>query len=149
LLPSPTHVETHGVAPAALSAGAALPIATRRTITDFDNVAVSQLAMNTHPLHTDYLHARATRFGRPLVVSPFLLSCLCALVVNELEVAAIGALEIRELAFERPVHPGDTIGAQASVVDVHAHGATFEVIGVKDGGERFARFLLALDWEHA
>lgn len=106
MLPLPTHVELQGVALGSLRAGAAITITARRTIVDFDNVAVSQLAINTHPLHTDYVYSRASRFGRPLVVSHFLLSCLCAMVVNELDAAAIDPLEIRDLVFERPVHPG-------------------------------------------
>jgi acyl dehydratase len=144
MLPAATHRERIGAPLADLRAGDLLPATARRTVTDFDSVAVSVLAMNTHPLHTDYAYARSTPFGEPLVVSPFLLSTLVAFVANELREVEILALEITEVSFLRPVHPGDTITAEARVEEIAAHRMQFFVAGKTAGGEQFAQFRLAL-----
>lgn len=143
-LPVATHQEVIGIAVGGLTRGAVLPIRARRTVTDFDNVAISLLAMNTHPLHTDYAYARTTRFGKPLVVSPFLVSILVGLVTNELQGTPIDAVELTDLSFGQPVHPGDTITASAQVEEVASRRLVLAVQGVRESGEPFARFRLSL-----
>ena len=142
--PVPTHRERIGTPLADCRPGADLAISARRTVTDFDNVAASVLAMNTHPAHTDYAYAKATQFGKPLAVSPLLLSMLVALVTNELRDAPIAGIAIRDLTFEKSVHPGDTITAAARIEEVTANHLLIAVTGIKATGEKFARFLLEL-----
>jgi len=144
-LPALTHAEQIGLSLTDLKVGAPLPIHFRRTVTDFDNVAVSVLAMNTHPVHSDYVYAKASHFGKPLVVSPFLLSILVGLVTNELRQVVIRGVEVTGLTFMHPVHPGDTIAAEAEVEVVEQEQLTFFVKGKKASGEQFAQFRLIVN----
>lgn len=143
-LPAITHSEQSGVSLADLRVGGAFLIRDRRTVTDFDNVAASVLAMNTHPVHSDYVYAEASRFGKPLVVSPFLLSILVGFVTNKLTNLVINNVEVTALTFVRPVHPGDTITAEATIEGVEQERLTFSVRGKKASGEEFAQFRLAI-----
>jgi|SRR3990172_5487402 len=141
-LPKPTHREAIGVATNQLLAGATLDHSIRRTITDFDNVAACLLAMNTHPMHTDYDFAVQSRFEKPLVVSPFLLSCIVAAVTNDLRQLPIARIEIRSLSFIKPVHPGDTISARSVIESAEPTQYVFAVTGAKTNGTEFVRFRL-------
>lgn len=144
VLPLPTHGEHIGARFDRLRAGDLLPVRARRTVTDFDNVAVCLLAMNTHPVHTDYAYAESTAFGKPLVVSPFLLSALVAFVANELREVEILSLEITDVSFGRAVHPGETITAEALVEEIDPQRLRFLVAGKNAAGERFAQFRLTM-----
>jgi len=143
--PPATHHEQIGLCTARLKAGDAIPVSAHRTVSDFDNIAVSLLAMNTHPAHTDYTYAKQSQFGKPLVVSPFLLSSLVAFVTNELRDVTIDGYEIHDLAFGKPIHPGETITAEATVEEAGAARLVCAVTGRKADGEEFARFRLLLD----
>ena len=143
-VPAPTHREVIGVARESLAAGFAIEHALRRTVTDFDNVVAALLAMNTHPLHSDYAYAAQTQFGKPLVVSPFLLSCLVGAVTADLRALGITGMEIADLKFVGPVHPGDTICARSRVAAIGADACTLEVTGAKADGTVFAEFRLVL-----
>jgi acyl dehydratase len=143
-LPVATHCEHIGTPLLDLRVGDLLPVKARRTVTDFDSVAISTLAMNTHPLHTDYAYARSTPFVEPLVVSPFLLSTLVAFVANELREVEIHGLEVTEVSFGRPVHPGDTVTAEAQVEEIAPERMRFLVAGKNAAGEQFAQFRLAI-----
>ena len=142
--PAPTHRERIGTPLIDCRPGANLTINARRTVTDFDNVTACVLAMNTHPTHTDYAYAEATQFGKPLVVSPLLLSMLVAFVTNELFDAPIAGFEIRDLTFDKAVHPGDTVTAKARFEEVSAQHLLIAVTGLRATGETFARFRLEL-----
>ena len=144
-IPASTHHEQIGICTARLKSGDAIPICAHRTVSDFDNIAVSLLAMNTHPAHTDYSYAKHSQFGKPLVVSPFLLSSLVAFVTNELRDVTITGYEIHDLAFGKPIHPGDTITAEAMVEEAGAAQLVCAVTGRKSDGEKFASFRLLLD----
>lgn len=144
MLPAATHWEQIGTRIGDLRVGDLLPARAGRTVTDFDNVAMCMLAMNSHPVHTDYAYAKSTPFGEPLVVSPFLLSTLVAFVTNELREVAIHALEITDVSFGRPVHPGSTISAEARVEEITPGRLRFQVAGKQANGEQFAQFRLAV-----
>jgi itaconyl-CoA hydratase len=144
LAPAATHNERIGIFATRLKPGDAIPVSARRTVNDFDNIAVSLLAMNTHPAHTDYDYAKTSQFGKPLVVSPFLLSSLVAFVTNELREISIDGCEIHDLAFGKPIHPGDTITAEATVEEAAAARLVCAVTGRKASGEAFAKFRLIL-----
>jgi itaconyl-CoA hydratase len=143
-LPTPTHREVIGLGTAALAVGAVIDHCMRRTITDFDNIAASLLVMNTHPVHSDYDFAERTRFKKPLVVSPFLLSCIVGAVTDDLRQLPLSGFNIRDLRFVKPVHPGDTIAARSVVESVEANEYVLAVTGLKADGAEFARFRLIL-----
>lgn len=141
----PTHREQIGLAAAAVAPGQVIAGSTRRTITDFDNIAAALLAMNTHPLHSDYDFAARTAFEKPLVVSPFLLSCLIAGIMNELRDVRVVSLKIESLSFTAPVHPGDTISTEAVVEASGGSQIVLNVKGVKADGTSFAQFHMRLE----
>lgn len=101
-----------------LDVGTVLRHATRRTVTETDNVLFTTMTMNPAPLHLDAEYAAGTEFGRPLVNSMFTLALVVGLSVPELTLGTIVAqLGIDEVAFPAPVFPGDTIRVQTEVVE--------------------------------
>ena len=91
--------------------------ATRRTVTEMDNVLFSTLTMNPQPLHLDAEFAKTTEFGRPLVNSIFTLGLVVGLSVQDTTLGTtVGNLGWEEVAFPKPVFSGDTIRAETKVV---------------------------------
>ena len=115
--PIATHQESIGRDPAELQAGFTIEHGTARTVQDFDNATLALLSMNTHPSHIDYEFAAGTQFGRPLVVSPLLVSSLTAIFLNDYRHLAFTSLEIRELTFLKPTFPGHTVRVTSKVVE--------------------------------
>lgn len=143
-VPQPTHREVIGLQSTSLVVGQSLDHSIRRTISDFDNIAAALLAMNTHPAHTDYAFAANTQFGKPLVVSPFLLSCLVGAAMADLRALDVTDVEIEDLKFTKPVHPGDTIGARSRVTSLDTDRCALDITGMKADGSTFAEFRLLL-----
>jgi acyl dehydratase len=101
-----------------LSEGLVVEHATRRTITETDNVLFTTMTMNPAPLHLDHEYAASTEFGRPLVNSMFTLALVVGLSVPELTLGTIVAqLGMTDIAFPAPVFHGDTIRVQTEVVE--------------------------------
>ena len=104
-----------------LPVGTVVEHATRRTVTETDNVLFTTMTMNPAPLHLDADYASRTEFGRPLVNSMFTLALVVGLSVPELTQGTIVAqLGISEVAFPAPVFPGDTIRVETEVVEARA-----------------------------
>lgn len=143
-VPQPTHREMKGVRRGSLTVGQVINHETRRTVTDFDNIAAALLAMNTHPMHSDYDFAARSQFKKPLVVSPFLLSCLVAAVMNDMRELPVSAFDIQDLSFIAPVHPGDTISARSLVESADSTRYVLAITGAKADGTEFAKFSLVL-----
>jgi acyl dehydratase len=91
--------------------------ATRRTVTETDNVLFTTMTMNPAPLHLDHAYAAGTEFGRPLVNSMFTLALVVGLSVPELTLGTIVAqLGLDDVAFPAPVFHGDTVRVETEVV---------------------------------
>jgi acyl dehydratase len=104
-----------------LEVGTVVHHATRRTVTETDNVLFTTMTMNPAPLHLDADYAAGTEFGRPLVNSMFTLALVVGLSVPELTLGTIVAqLGIDEVSFPKPVFPGDTIRVETEVVSARA-----------------------------
>jgi acyl dehydratase len=104
-----------------LEVGTVVGHATRRTVTEADNVLFSCLTMNSQPLHLDYEFANSTEFRRPLVNSLFTLGLLVGLTVPELTLGTtIANLGFSDVSFPRPVFIGDTIRAETTVTNARA-----------------------------
>lgn len=100
-----------------LEVGTVIHHATRRTVTETDNVLFTTMTMNPAPLHLDADYAAGTEFGRPLVNSMFTVALVVGLSVPELTLGTIIAqLGIDEVSFPKPVFPGDTIRVETEVV---------------------------------
>lgn len=87
-----------------------------RTLTDGDNAVFSTATCNWNPMHLNAEFAKA--HGHPdVVVNPMLV--LCTVLGLSVEDLSEGGpfLGMEDVAFHRPVHPGDTITARSTVVD--------------------------------
>ena len=96
-----------------LTEGLVVEHATRRTVTETDNVLFTTMTMNPAPLHLDHAYAATTEFGRPLVNSMFTLSTLVGLAVGQLtQETTVANLGFGEISFPKPVFHGDTLYAE-------------------------------------
>jgi acyl dehydratase len=104
-----------------LPVGTLIQHATRRTVTETDNVLFTTMTMNPAPLHLDADYAASTEFGRPLVNSMFTVALVVGLSVPELTLGTIVAqLGMDAITFPAPVFPGDTIRVETEVVQSRA-----------------------------
>src|SRR5262249_32289311 len=102
-----------------LTVGQIVEHATRRTVTETDNVLFTTMTMNPAPLHLDHEYAAGTEFGQPLVNSMFTLALVVGLSVPELTLGTIVAqLGMSDIVFPAPVFHGDTIRVQTEVVSM-------------------------------
>ena len=102
-----------------LTPGLVVEHATRRTVTETDNVLFTTMTMNPAPLHLDHDYASRTEFGRPLVNSMFTLALVVGLSVPELTLGTIVAqLGLTDAAFPKPVFHGDTLRIRTEVLEL-------------------------------
>jgi acyl dehydratase len=74
--------------------------------------------MNHHPLHLDANYAaRATDFGRNVVVGNYIYSLLLGMSVPDVSGKAIANLEVESLRHIAPTFHGDTIYGESTVLD--------------------------------
>jgi len=91
--------------------------ATRRTVTETDNVLFTTMTMNPAPLHLDAEYAATTEFGQQLVNSMFTVALVVGLSVPELTLGTIIAqLALSDVTFPHPVFHGDTLRVESEVV---------------------------------
>jgi acyl dehydratase len=101
-----------------LEVGTYIRHATRRTVTETDNVLFTTMTMNPAPLHLDAEYAATTEFGRPLVNSMFTIALVVGLSVHELTLGTIVAqLGLDQVVFPKPVFHGDTVHVETEVVE--------------------------------
>jgi acyl dehydratase len=101
-----------------LRVGMVVRHATRRTVTETDNVLFTTMTMNPAPLHLDADYASRTEFGKPLMNSMFTLALVVGLSVPELTLGTIVAqLGMGDVRFPAPVFAGDTIRVDSEVVE--------------------------------
>jgi len=89
-----------------------------RTITEADNIQMSLLTMNQHPLHCDAAYAEQTEFGRPLVNSGLSLAVVLGMTVADVSGKAIANLGWKEINLTGPVFCGDTLRAESEVLEI-------------------------------
>ena len=99
-----------------LRVGEVIHHATRRTVTETDNVLFTTMTMNPAPMHLDAEYAARSEFGQPLVNSMFTLALVVGLSVPELTMGTIVAqLGMSYIAFPAPVFHGDTIRVETEI----------------------------------
>ncbi|TNC23776.1 MaoC family dehydratase [Amycolatopsis alkalitolerans] len=104
-----------------LTAGTVVRHATRRTVTETDNVLFTTMTMNPAPMHLDADYASRTEFGKPLMNSMFTLALVVGLSVPELTLGTIVAqLGMSDVRFPAPVFAGDTVRVDSEVVEARA-----------------------------
>ena len=88
-----------------------------RTITDADNVWITNLTMNTNPLHFDYTYSSHTPAGRPLVNSALTLALTTGLSVSDTSQNAAANLGWDSVRLPHPLYVGDTLYAETEVLE--------------------------------
>jgi itaconyl-CoA hydratase len=89
-----------------------------KTVTEYDNHLFTLLTLNQHPLHFDAEYAKATEFGRNLVVSPYTLALLIGMSVSDCSQKTIANLGMDEVKFSAPVFAGDTLYGESEVLEI-------------------------------
>lgn len=89
-----------------------------RTLTSGDNAVFSTAMCNWNPMHLNAEFARA--HGHPdVVLNPMLVLCtVVGMSVEDLSEAGGPFLGVEDCSFPVRVHPGDTVVARSTVVDV-------------------------------
>jgi len=89
-----------------------------RTITAGDNALFTTAMCNWNPMYVNAEFARAHGHA-DVVVNPMLVLCtVVGLSVEDLSEGGGAFLGVDACTFHRPVHPGDTITARSTVVDM-------------------------------
>lgn len=139
--------EEHGVYYDQFELGDIIEHRPGRTITEVDNIWMSLLSLNTHPLHIDNEYGQATEFGRCIVSSLVTLSLVGGLSTNGTSARAIANLGWEQINLHCPVYVGDTITAESEVKAMRVSKSrpsagivTFETRGIKDGSTIFMTF---------
>jgi acyl dehydratase len=93
--------------------------ATRRTVTEADNVWFSTATCNPAALHLDEEYCRQhSEFGQRIVNSGFTLGLMIGLSVGETTLGTtVGNLGMDEVRFPKPVFHGDTIRSETEVLE--------------------------------
>jgi len=89
-----------------------------RTVTEYDNVLVTCLTMNTNPVHFDAPFAESTRFERILVNSTLTLALVTGLTVADTSENATANLEWTDIKLPAPVYVGDTLYAESEILEL-------------------------------
>ena len=114
-----------------------------RTISEADDTWFSLLTQNQNPLHIDSNYAAEhTQHGKCLVNGLLVLAIAVGQSVPDISGRAIAALEYENVRHEGPVHHGDTIYAETTVIDVKESSrgdrgvVYFETAAMNQRGER-------------
>jgi acyl dehydratase len=101
-----------------LEPGRVIEHATRRTVTETDNVLFCSLTLNTAPLHIDAEYAGQSIYGQRLVNSLFILGLVTGITVPDTtQGTTLGNLGFKETSFPKPVFHGDTIHVRTEIVE--------------------------------
>ena len=103
-----------------LHVGQSFKHATRRTVTETDNVLFSAMTHNPAQLHLDEEYCRTeTEFGRRLVNSCFTLGLMVGISVGDTTLGtAVANLGWDEVRFPKPLFHGDTVHVETEVVEL-------------------------------
>jgi len=118
-----------------------------KTVLESDNHLFTLLTLNTHPLHFDAEYAKASEFGRNLVVSTYTLALLIGMSVTDCSQKAIANLGMDEVRFTAPVFAGDTLYAESEVLSKRESKSrpgqgivTIRTLGKNQRGEQICAF---------
>lgn len=87
-----------------------------RTITDVDNVWLSLISMNLHPLHIDEEYASKTEFGKTIVSSLVTFAIVGGLSLASTSARCIANLGWNNIKLIHPVFVGDIIYAESKIL---------------------------------
>jgi len=87
-----------------------------RTVTETDNVWVTNVTMNCNPMHFNETHAAATEFGERLVNGTYVFALAVGMSVIDVSMNATANLGYDSVRHHAPVFHGDTIFAESEVL---------------------------------
>ena len=87
-----------------------------KTITEMDNVAITNLVLNTAQGHFNEDQMADSEFGERIVYGGINLSMVCGLASEDISENAITELGYDEVRFNNPVFHGDTLYAESEVL---------------------------------
>lgn len=87
-----------------------------KTILESDNNLFSLLTMNHHPVHLDHVYAEQAQHGRVLVVGTLVFALVVGLTVRDISGRAVANLGYDKVRHHAPVHVGDTLHAESTVL---------------------------------
>ena len=97
--------------------GQVLEHATRRTVTEADNILFCSMTLNLAPLHLDAEYAKDSIYGQRLVNSLFILGLVTGITVPDTtQGTTLGNLGFEQVKFPKPVFHGDTIHVRTEIV---------------------------------
>ena len=88
-----------------------------RTVTETDNVWLTNLTMNLNPMHFNEPYAAETEFGERLVDGTFVFALAVGMSVIDISANATANLGYDAVRHHAPVFHGDTIFAESEVLD--------------------------------
>lgn len=102
------------------SIGQVFEHATRRTVTEMDNVLFSALTHNPASLHIDEEYCRnETEWGQRIVNSAFTFGLMVGISVGDTTLGTtVANLGMNDVRFPKPVFHGDTINVRTTVVEL-------------------------------
>lgn len=96
--------------------GAVFEHATRRTITETDNLLFTVMTMNTQPMHLDEEFAKTSVAGTRICNSIFVLGLIVGIGVGEITSGTtVANLGFQEVTFRHPVRFGDTLRSETEI----------------------------------
>ncbi|WP_255167213.1 MaoC family dehydratase [Natrononativus amylolyticus] len=88
-----------------------------RTVTETDNVWMTNVTMNLNPMHFNEEYAANTEFGERLVDGTFVIALAVGMSVIDVSVNATANLGYDKIRHHAPVYHGDTIFAESEVLE--------------------------------
>jgi len=88
-----------------------------RTVTETDNVWMTNVTMNLNPMHFNGAYAAETEFGERLVDGTFVIALAVGMSVIDVSVNATANLGYDDVRHHAPVFHGDTLFAESEVLE--------------------------------
>jgi len=130
-----------------------------RTVTETDNVWLTNITLNVNPMHFNEPYAAATEFGERLVDGLFVIALTVGMSVIDLTMNATANLGYDEVRHHAPVFHGDTLFAESEILKKresesrdHVGIVTAEVRAYNQDNEKvlsLQRTFMILKREHA
>ncbi len=108
-----------------------------RTVSQVDNQWFTLLTQNTSKTHVDANYAAQTEYGRPLVVSTFILALVTGQSTTDLSMNVFANLAWDDVRLPAPVFEGDTIYSRSKVLSVKESASRPRIGIVKVATEGF------------
>jgi acyl dehydratase len=86
-----------------------------KTVTEMDNVLLTNLVLNTAQGHFNEALMRDSEFGERIVFGGITLSLVLGLASEDVSENALRVLAIDDVRLTEPVHHGDTLSAESEV----------------------------------